>query len=84
MTAHPNGSLTIEVVGVDRDLATGQLPTDLLDLLYEVLYAEYGVARQADWLHAADGGVFLVARGAGDTLLGAARLLPPDAADDAN
>ena len=71
--------IAISVVGVR------EIPADVHDLLYGALYAEYGVARGDDWLHAADGGVFLLARDvADDSLLGVARLLPPAVQDDAN
>lgn len=58
---------------------------DVAELLYTSLYADYGVARSADWLHADDGGVFVLARDGEDGgLLGVARLLPPGADEDAN
>lgn len=57
------------------------LPTDVEELLYDVLYRGFGVSRDADWYHPAAGSVTLVARSADGELLGTARLLP--AAGDA-
>ncbi len=49
---------------------------ELLDLSYEVLYREFGVAREGDWYHPANGSTFAIALGSGGALLGTARLLP--------
>lgn len=58
-----------------------QIQGDVAELLYGVLYEPYGVARDDDWLHSADGGVFAVARDGAGAVLGVARLLPA-AADE--
>lgn len=49
---------------------------DIQDLSYRVLYAPFGVPRNADWYHPAHGSVFVVALSSGGAILGAARLLP--------
>lgn len=49
---------------------------DIQNLYYSVLYAGFGVPREADWYHDANGSVFAVALGPTDEVLGAARLLP--------
>ena len=50
---------------------------ELLDLDYEILYGPYGVARDGDWYHPANGSEFAVALDETDeALLGSARLLP--------
>ena len=49
---------------------------EVLDLSYEVLYRSFGVAREGDWYHPANGSEFAVALGADAVLLGTARLLP--------
>jgi len=54
---------------------------DLRDLIYEVLYRDWGVARNANWLHREDGGDFIVARNRWGMPLGLVRLMPVDLAD---
>jgi predicted GNAT family N-acyltransferase len=49
---------------------------ELLDLSYEVLYRDFGVPRDGDWYHPANGSSFAIALGSGGALLGTARLLP--------
>lgn len=49
---------------------------EIQNLYYLVLYAGFGVPRDADWYHDANGSVFAVALGPADEVLGAARLLP--------
>jgi predicted GNAT family N-acyltransferase len=49
---------------------------ELLDLSYEVLYREFGVPREGDWYHPANGSTFAIALGSDLVLLGTARLLP--------
>ena len=49
---------------------------DVLDLSYDVLYRGFGVAREGDWYHPANGSEFAVALDAAGLLLGTARLLP--------
>ena len=49
---------------------------ELLDLSYAVLYGPFGVAREAEWYHPANGSEFAVAIGERGELLGTARLLP--------
>lgn len=49
---------------------------EVLDLYYDVLYREFGIAREADWFDAASGGEFVVALGEDGMLLGSARLMP--------
>ena len=49
---------------------------EVLDLCYDVLYRAYGVPRQGDWYHPANGSTFAVALGEGGVLVGSARLLP--------
>lgn len=49
---------------------------EIQELYYSVLYREYGVPREADWYHDANGSVFAVALSADDRVVGAARLLP--------
>jgi len=49
---------------------------EVLELYYDVLYGPFGVARDFDWYHPAHGSRFAIALGAGDELLGSARLLP--------
>jgi hypothetical protein len=49
---------------------------ELLDLVYDVLYRDFGVERDRDWLHAAPGSQWAVALDSDDVLLGVARLLP--------
>lgn len=55
-----------------------ELPADqrVRDLLYDVLYGDFGVARDAEWLHAEDGGVFALATAPDASLLGVIRLMP--------
>ena len=49
---------------------------ELLDLSYAVLYGPFGVDREAEWYHPANGSEFAIALGEDDALLGTARLLP--------
>ena len=49
---------------------------EIQELYYSVLYAGFGVPREADWYHDAHGSTFAVALGPDDAVLGAARLLP--------
>ncbi len=49
---------------------------EVLDLSYEVLYRDFGVAREGDWYHPANGSEFAVALDSGGLILGTARLLP--------
>ena len=49
---------------------------ELLDLSYAVLYGPFGVEREAEWYHPANGSEFAVALGEDSALLGTARLLP--------
>jgi ribosomal protein S18 acetylase RimI-like enzyme len=49
---------------------------ELLELSYNVLYRDFGVAREGDWYHPAYGSEFAVALSPGGELLGTARLLP--------
>lgn len=49
---------------------------EVLELCFDVLYADFGVERDAEWYHPANGSEFAVALGGGDELLGTARLLP--------
>lgn len=63
------------------DLRVSQLaPEDLSEetraLLYDELYRDYGVSRDQDWLNAADGGRFFVARNQRGLVCGAGRLMP--------
>lgn len=66
----------IEFVGLDWP----RMP-ELLGMLFGVLYRDFGVAEDADWYHAEDGDVTLVALAEDGGLLGSARLLgrPGDA-----
>jgi len=50
--------------------------SELADLLYHELYRSFGVSRDAEWRHAENGSVTVVALGSHDELLGTARLLP--------
>ncbi|MGV8083029.1 MAG: GNAT family N-acetyltransferase [Coriobacteriia bacterium] len=63
----------IEIVVVTHDW---ERFGELLDLAYDVLYKDFGVAREAEWYHPAHGSQFSVALGSGGVILGAARLLP--------
>jgi len=49
---------------------------EIEELYYSVLYSGFGVSRDADWYHDANGSVFAVALDADDRVIGAARLLP--------
>ena len=49
---------------------------EVLDLSYEVLYRTFGVPREGDWYHPANGSTFAVALDTDGGLLGTARLLP--------
>ena len=50
---------------------------EVLDLYYDVLYGPFGVARDFEWYHPANGSSFAVALAeTDDALLGSARLLP--------
>jgi predicted GNAT family N-acyltransferase len=49
---------------------------EILDLCYEVLYRDFGVPREGDWYHPANGSEFAVALGGDGSILGTARLLP--------
>lgn len=49
---------------------------ELLDLSYAILYGPFGVARETEWYHPANGSEFAVALDPGGELLGTARLLP--------
>jgi len=72
MTKTAARSLTID------ELAPDDLPADVLDLLYDELYRDFGVARDQDWLNADDAGLFFVARDRKDGhVCGAGRLMPP-------
>lgn len=53
-----------------------EAPFGVLDLLFDVLYREYAVLRQDDWLHVAHGGTLLIARDEEGALFGVARLMP--------
>lgn len=65
----------IEVVGA---------PTEVRDLLYEVLYKNYGVDELFDnWFHQEKGGEFLLKRDDQDRLLGVVRLMPIENNDPA-
>ncbi|MCL2655670.1 MAG: GNAT family N-acetyltransferase [Coriobacteriia bacterium] len=70
MTASMTAGLTFS------QCAPEELPADVRELLYEVLYRDYGVTRDQEWLNAADGGHFFVARDGGGQLCGAGRLMP--------
>ena len=50
--------------------------SEIRNLYYTVLYADFRVPRDADWYHDANGSVFAVALGPDGDILGAARLLP--------
>jgi hypothetical protein len=62
---------TIELVRHDWDRFD-----DLLDLSYAVLYEPFGVEREGDWYHPANGSDFAVALDVDGGLVGTARLLP--------
>ena len=49
---------------------------EVLDLYYDVLYGPFGVQREFEWYHPANGSRFGIALGPQDELLGSARLLP--------
>ncbi len=49
---------------------------DVLDVLYDVLYRDFGVARGTGWYDARPDSVHSVALGAADEILGTARLMP--------
>lgn len=49
---------------------------DVLDLSYDILYGPFGVEREGDWYHPANGSVFAVALDEKSGLAGTARLLP--------
>lgn len=49
---------------------------ELAQLLYDELYRDFGVAREADWRHAQPGSLTVVALDDGGALRGSARLLP--------
>ena len=53
---------------------------DVLALSYAILYGPFGVAKEGDWYHPANGSDFAVAMDADARLVGTARLLP--AAED--
>jgi len=57
-------------------VAPEELPADVRALLYGELYRDYGVAPDQEWLNAADGGCFFVARDQSSRLCGAGRLMP--------
>jgi GNAT superfamily N-acetyltransferase len=61
----------IELVGHEWDRFD-----EVLDLSYDVLYRDFGVAREGDWYHPANGSEFAVALDQSGILLGTARLLP--------
>lgn len=50
--------------------------SEIQNLYFSVLYADFGVPRGADWYHDAHGSVFAVALDDSGAILGAARLLP--------
>jgi len=49
---------------------------EVLDLYFDVLYGPFGVERDFEWYHPANGSRFAIALGPQDELLGSARLLP--------
>jgi predicted GNAT family N-acyltransferase len=51
---------------------------ELSDLVYEVMYRDFGVAREGDWRDLDGGTLTAVALSADEALLGAARLLPAE------
>lgn len=55
-----------------------QSTSDLRDLIYNVLYREYEVPRNANWLHLEEGGHFIVARNRWGLPLGLVRIMPVD------
>jgi len=57
-------------------LAPEDLPADVRALLYDELYRDYGVDPGQEWLNAADGGRFVVARDQDGYVCGAGRLMP--------
>lgn len=74
-------SPVFEVCAVDGN----DRPADIGELLYNALYADYGVPRESGWLHIEDGGRFVAARDSADgSLLGVVRLMPPGVGADVN
>lgn len=49
---------------------------EVVDLCYDVLYRDYGIARDTDWLDAASRGEFVVAIAEDGPVVGVARLMP--------
>lgn len=64
-----------------RMLTAEKLDPEALDLLFDVLYRDYGVDPDSDWYHAQGGSLHVLALGESGVLLGTARLMP--AAGDA-
>jgi len=59
------------------EMAADELPEEARALVYDVLYRDYGVTPDQDWLNAADGGRFFVAYDPAGQVCGIGRLMPP-------
>ena len=53
---------------------------DLRELIYDVLYRDFSVPRNVNWLHLEEGGTLIVARNRWGLPLGLVRLMPVDPA----
>jgi len=59
------------------EMAPDDLPEEARALIYDVLYRDYGVTPDQDWLNAADGGRFFVAHDPDGQVCGVGRLMAP-------